>query len=192
MKAKQLLLTALVLLLTTGCNKDGNPKTTQDVWLNGYEAETSLSDYELAPITIMFFKEDVLLNFTPKTYPSNAQNLYDYTKVPEDGVYSALIDHNKLLLNDGTFISPVETYHTSALPKNQPQLTAKLPFGKYLVVALYSYRDTRRVFWNKYACTEYQVYERYNPLDLTVVIPADLTQYGCISWVNWSDKMYDF
>lgn len=192
MKAITKLLLATSLLAITGCQKEDNLDKIQAVWINGYEATTYLSNYELAPITLMFFSEDVKLKFTPKSYPSNAEHLYDYIQIAEDDVYTNLMDKQKLLLDGGDFATPVEIYHTVSNPTSHPQLTAKLPIGTYFIVALYSYRDTRRVYWNKYACTEYQVYERYNPLALTVVIPADITQYGCIPWVNWADKMYDF
>lgn len=184
---KTLLMLCLVALIT-GCSDkedDNSNKSEQELWLNGYTTTSSSdhADKEANKIRFLFFKADQVINFDGKTLNTGFDSYYEYTKLQEDPIYTKLIDEGKLLLKDGSTILP--TFDTQTSTNKTKEVV--LPVGKYFVVAFYYERGYRRDFWNKYATKFYELESRYNPQTLTVVIPVDYTQYGCINWRNWED-----
>lgn len=184
---RTLLMLCLVALIT-GCSDkedDYSNKSEQELWLNGYTTTSSSvqADKESNIIRFLFFKAGEVANFDGKSFNTGFDSYYEYTQLTEDAVYTKLIDEGKLLLKDGSAISPILDTQTSS--KKTKEIV--LPVGKYFVVAFYYERGYRRDFWNKYATKFYELESRYNPQTLTVVIPVDYTKYGCISWRNWED-----
>lgn len=187
---KILFLLAIAVTTLTGCGKEDEGKTEQEVWLSGYHRQFAISDDEIDQILFLFFKSADVKEFVPITKKSNVDSHYGYTKLEEDPIYTNLINNKELLLPSGKTIKPVE-YFLTAFKSDQPMETATLPLGDYFVVALQSVPN-RMYYWNKYACCTFTVYDRYNPLYLSVTIPGDITQYGCIPWLNKGDKSYNF
>lgn len=184
---RTLLMLCLVALITgcSGKEDDYSNKSEQELWLNGYTTTSSSvhADKESNIIRFLFFKAGEVTNFDGKSFDTGFDSYYEYTQLTEDAIYTKLIDEGKLLLKDGSIISPLLDTQTS--PKKTKEVV--LPVGKYFVVAFYYERGYRRDFWNKYATKFYELESRYNPQALTVVIPVDYTKYGCISWRNWED-----
>lgn len=187
---KKIILIAAVLLTVAGCGTEPKEKTSQEMWINGYTMETSLSSKVAGGVRFLFFDANNGEQFQT-TNTKFAGNYYEYTQLAEDPIYTRLIDEEKIALIDGTVVSPVAAF-TDSYNLNQKQLEVTLPIGRYYVVSFRSIRGAKRNLWNKYAAKYYDLEARYNPQVLTVVIPGDLTQYGCIPWVNWADTMYDF
>lgn len=189
MKKIMLLTAAIVALAFSACSKDDETDSfEQKIWLNGYELATSNGDKEEAAITFLFFPENKGKEYSITTIKSNAHNLYEYTKLPEDETYTLLLEKQQIRLKDGTLVNATHQFTTF----KEETLEESIPVGRYFVVALYYDRDVRRIYWNKYACKYYDAISRYNPITLTATIPADITQYGCIPWINWEDAPYDF
>nr|DAL48470.1 MAG TPA_asm: PLAT/LH2 and C2-like Ca2+-binding lipoprotein [Caudoviricetes sp.] len=184
---RTLLMLCLVALITgcSGKEDDYSNKSEQELWLNGYTTTSSSvhADKESNIIRFLFFKAGEVTNFDGKSFDTGFDSYYEYTQLTEDAIYTKLIDEGKLLLKDGSIISPLLDIQTS--PKKTKEVV--LPVGKYFVVAFYYDRGYRRDFWNKYATKFYELESRYNPQALTVVIPVDYTKYGCINWRNWED-----
>lgn len=177
-----------LIALITGCSgkeDDYSDKSEQELWLNGYTTTSSSTnaDKEANIIRFLFFNADKATNFNGKSISTGFDTYYEYTKLPEDPIYTKLIDEGKLLLKDGSTIAPILDTKTLSDKTNE----IVLPVGKYFVVAFYYERGYRRDFWNKYTTQIYNLESRYNPQTLTVVIPVDYTQYGCIGWRNWQD-----
>ena len=189
MKMKLLLIIAATAMVLTSCSKnDESNSTEQKIWLNGYELATSNGDKVAAPITFLFFPENKEKEYSITTTKSNVSSLYEYTKLNEDETYTLLLEKQQIKLKDGTIVDALYEFTTF----DEKTLEKTISVGRYFVVALYSYRDTRRIYWNKYAYRYYDAISRYNPIVLTATIPADITQYGSIPWINWEDNSYDF
>lgn len=175
-------------ILVVGCSTkedDYSNKTQQEVWINGYTTTSSseYADKQTNIIRFLFFDPDKASTFDGKTFNTSFDSYYQYTKLQEDPIYTMLIDESRLLLKDGSTISPI--YEVESSKDETKEIT--LPVGKYFVVAFYYERGYRRDFWNKYTTQMYELKSRYNPQTLTVVIPINYTQYGRIDWRNWEN-----
>lgn len=175
-------------ILVVGCSTkedDYSNKTQQEVWINGYTTTSSseYADKQTNIIRFLFFDPDKASTFDGKTFNTGFDSYYQYTKLQEDPIYTMLIDESRLLLKDGSTISPI--YEVESFKDETKEIT--LPVGKYFVVAFYYERGYRRDFWNKYTTQMYELKSRYNPQTLTVVIPINYTQYGRIDWRNWEN-----
>lgn len=184
---KHLLLLYLAILVV-GCSSkedDYSNKNQQEVWINGYTTTSSseYADKKADIIRFLFFNPEQASAFEGKTFDTGFDSYYQYTQLQEDPIYTMLIDENRLLLKDGTTISPI--YEAESSKDETKEIT--LPVGKYFVVAFHYERGFRRDFWNKYTTQMYELESRYNPQTLTVVIPINYTQYGRIDWRNWED-----
>lgn len=186
---KKLLLPFLLILTFIGCSdkeEDYSNKKEQELWINGYTTNSSHSnsDVSLDRIRFLFFKGEVVDAFQGKSFSTGVDSYYEYTQLSEDPIYTKLVDEGKLLLKDGTTLTPILDKITSkSVDKNE----IILPVGKYFVVAYYYDRGYRRDYWNKYSTTIYNLESSYNAGFLTVVIPVDYTKYGNIGWRNWHD-----
>lgn len=175
-------------IFIAGCSdkeSDYSDKTQQEIWINGYTTTSSSvnSDKETNIIRFLFFDSEKASTFDGQTFNTGFDSYYQYTQLQEDPIYTMLIDESRLLLKDGSTISPI--YEIESSKDETKEIT--LPVGKYFIVAFYYDRGFRRDFWNKYATKLYSLEGRYNPQTLTVVIPVDYTQYGRIDWRNWED-----
>lgn len=189
MKKSFFLAIVTITMVLSACSKDdGSDSSEQKIWLNGYEIATSNGDKKVAPVTFLFFPENEGKEYSIATKKSNAANLYEYTKLSEDEIYTLLLEKQQIKLKDGTTVNATYEFTTF----DNETLEKTISVGRYFIVALYAYRDTRRVYWNKYACRYYDAISQYNPIVLTATIPADITQYGCIPWINWEDATYEF
>lgn len=188
---KNYLLLALTLLVVgfSSCKDDDEKKESiQKVWINGYELGTYPGDKALAPITILFFPENSGKEYVTSNNKVSVESSYAYSKLPEDENYRMLRENNQMKLEDGTKVNAIYQFETLII--SDRTLEVNVPVGRYFVVAYDTSPESR--YRNKYTCKYYDVYSRYNPITLTVTIPADLTQCGCIPWINWEDQPYEF
>ncbi|PXV57129.1 hypothetical protein CLV62_1579 [Dysgonomonas alginatilytica] len=172
-------LLTVLLLSCSSEEEDFSNKKDQALWLDGYTTSSSSvnSKKELAAVRFLFFDGNKAASFEGETRMTNVNTYSEYSKLPEDPIYSKLNKENKLLLKGGSTIDPVLVVKTSSISGNTIEVT--LPVGKYFVVAI--------LYSNKYATRVYELESRYNPQALDVVIPVDYSQYGKIAWQNWGD-----
>ncbi|GAA6258255.1 hypothetical protein F070042J6_41070 [Bacteroides sp. f07] len=190
MKNYLFLAMAVVAMMFSSCKNDDdeNKNLNQTVWINGYELGFHQGDKVLASITFLFFPENSGKEYVTGNNKVSVESEYAYGCLQEEETYKMLQENNQMKLDDGTIVNAIYKFKTSII--SGKTLEVDVPVGRYFVVA---YDDASEAkYRNKYTCKYYDVYSRYNPITLTVVMPGDLTQCGCIPWLNWEDNPYEF
>lgn len=189
---KTFLLLIIFLASFSGCSKDddSSEKSVQEVWMSGYTAFSSNSQYEHNSVKFLFFEANNGESFKEESHTFNG-SISDYQSIKDD-VFDLLVK-DKMLLKDGTIVDALKSIFASKTTEGET--IASLPVGKYYVVAIYQ-GDKNGYLWlysNKYATKYYEVKSQYNPPALNVVFPCDKSRYGLINWVSWDEKFdYEF
>jgi hypothetical protein len=190
-----LFLLAVLPLLFAGCSKvDYTTPNEQEVWVCGYTAYRSGSDYEKDNVKFIFFKLDNGVNVQADKKTFNG-TFTDYMKSNDEN-YELLRKENKIKLESGDIIS---AYHVEDCSRNTDAYNImSLPVGRYYVAAIYSgmvYLQGMYIseYALKYAGKYIDIEYNFTPTVISVVMPADCSRYGCIDWVSWNEKFpYNF
>lgn len=178
-------------LLLFGCSKnaddDYSNKSLQELWIDGYVALSSDSDYDRISVYYLFFEANNDEEFITGEKRYNGDLITEYLDL-EDETYS-LLKEDKIKLKTGEIVDAVAVEF--AYSQESGSTTVKLPPGKYFIctIAFNSYQETK----NKYTAQYFELTSRYNPHALTVVFPCDISRYGMIPWTSWNEKFaYEF
>ena len=181
---------AMVVVVMAGCKKDDEKtQNEQEVWLSGYTAFSSKSDYKKNSVKFMFFKLDngEIVKADKKTFEGTFS---DYMKLTDEN-YELLRKDNKIKLETGNIIT-AQTVENCGSDDNSYKILS-LPVGRYYVAAIYSglvYIEGMYTsdYALKYAGQYMDIQYNIKPTVIDVVIPASRTIFGCIDWVRWNEK----
>ena len=185
----------LVLLFFIGCKKEKeHTPNEQELWLSGYTAYSSKSEYKKDFVKFMFFKLNNGENIKAdkKTFDGT---LSDYMKLTDEN-YELLRKESKIKLESGNIISAQIVENCGRNDTSYRILS--IPVGRYYVVAIYSGAVYFAEMYTseyalKYAGQYIEVKYNVKPTVIDVVIPASHAIYGCIDWVRWNEKFpYQF
>jgi len=189
---KTFLLLMVFLVSFSGCSKDddSSEKSVQEIWLSGYTAFSSNSQYEHNSVNFLFFEANNGKEFKEEAHKFSG-SISDYQSIKDD-IFNLLLEE-KALLKNGTIVKASKSVFSSGTKEGET--IASLPVGRYYVVAIYQ-GDKNGYLWlysNKYAAKYYEIKSQYNPPVLNVVFPCDKSRYGLIDWVSWNEKFnYEF
>ena len=176
---KRILLLAL-LLLALGCGKSDNAKTEQDVRLSGYSYAYGKQPQE--SLRFLFFPADNGEQYVTEAYQLPEElNLYDFSRIEEDPIYTLLMEENSIRRTDGTIVQAKYVDTSTILFPVVDETIITLPIGKYFVVALCDVRHSGGLM-NKYATTDFTVEAKDYPLPLVCVMYSNYSQYGRVPW----------
>lgn len=179
MKTK-IIISLLLLVLFTSCDKGSEVYTTHNIWAGGFKALTPSSDKKKCSVKFLFFSTEGNPKFNTPSKRANSVLEFIHSN---DQTYNMLKNEDMISLENGEKVKAIKSVYV--IWNYEKYETITLPIGQYFVCAV-SIDDGYES--QKYSTKTIEVKERQSELILNPVFPCDYTRYGAIPWTQWAES----